>query len=58
MMGMFLGLSANVINLRTSIAGIRTTRGPFAASLAMIKTLCSTNTILDIIEKVIRRVSI
>ena len=31
---------------------------PFAASLAMIKTLCSTNTILDIIEKVIRRVSI
>ena len=34
------------------------TRGPFAASLAMIKTLCPTNTILDIIEEVIRRVSI
>ena len=33
------------------------TRGPFAASLAMIKALCPINIILDIIEKGIRRVS-
>ena len=45
-------------NGKTKAKRIIITRGPFAASLAMIKTLRPTNTILNIIEKVIRRVAI